>query len=447
MKITAAAKLLAALLAVLADTTHGFSFDNHAVSSGRSALVSRGKSQPLFHPSNAIKTEPCLKRTSLTTATFANDAGSPLSGRRVPSMAVPFQKFWKNLRFNPVWHWRIVFGAFFASLMVFRQYLDNHVLVTFWNYLLTSQALPARIFRTDSWEWCWAITCFSVYIHAFGWADRAVRKADEEGRVHPFKKYRLQDRYMADQQRRSRFSTRDTNSQQVQLLDQGKDNDLVKPKHSKWNWQAWVGEFWIYAAPLLIWDIVAPRRHRRIGGFAPPTTMGILGGIAGGLFLYDIMFFCGHALMHKIPWLYRTVHSKHHITKEVRACEIVRLSISEEVLEVGFSIIALNLLSVHPMARTIYNMIITFLLTELHCGFDFPWTPQNVVPFGLATGSRRHHYHHRIGKHYYQKFFFHVDRLFGFFQKDDGSLDGDSVKKDPFIPKSWQDPSQPAFAT
>jgi hypothetical protein len=60
--------------------------------------------------------------------------------------------------------------------------------------------------------------------------------------------------------------------------------------------------------------------------------------------------------------------------------------------------------------------------------FDLPWTPQNVIPFGLATGSRRHHYHHRYGRHYYQKFFCHVDRLFGFVQKDDGSILGDSVK-------------------
>jgi sterol desaturase/sphingolipid hydroxylase (fatty acid hydroxylase superfamily) len=132
------------------------------------------------------------------------------------------------------------------------------------------------------------------------------------------------------------------------------------------------------------------------------------------------------------------VHNKHHKTQEVRAGEIVRLGVVEEVFEVGISIIALGLLSVHPLARSIYNCVITFLLTELHSGFDFPWTPQNVVPFGLMTGSRRHHYHHRNGKHYYQKFFFHVDRLFGFFQKNDGTLNGDSVQPDPYIPASWE---------
>lgn len=50
------------------------------------------------------------------------------------------------------------------------------------------------------------------------------------------------------------------------------------------------------------------------------------------------------------------------------------------------------------------------MLTELHSGFAFPWTPQFVVPFGLATGSKGHHYHHRNGKHYYQKVRFILDR-------------------------------------
>jgi hypothetical protein len=77
-------------------------------------------------------------------------------------------------------------------------------------------------------------------------------------------------------------------------------------------------------------------------------------------------------------------------------------------------------------------------VTELHSGFDFPWTPQNIVPLGLMTGSRRHHFHHRNGKHYYQKFFFHVDRLFGFFQKNDGTLNGDSVQPDSYIPTAWK---------
>jgi sterol desaturase/sphingolipid hydroxylase (fatty acid hydroxylase superfamily) len=327
--------------------------------------------------------------------------------------------------------WRIAAAAFLSSIVIFRPLLDTG-LVNLWHYLQCSSGILARCFRHDHWEWMLAVGAFFVWIHGFGLADRLVLKAAKKGRVHPWRKYRLQDRYQA-----LKFSR-----QQVKRLDRGERVDLdaqppILTKQSEWNWKAWIFELPLYVLPLFLWDCFIPRRAAKIATWGAPTTLQICRDVSCGLLLYDAFFFCGHVLMHKLPFLYRTVHKKHHLNTECRAAEIVRLSFVEEVLEVGMSIVALNYLRAHPMSRSIYNIIITFLLTELHCGFDFPWTPQNVVPFGLATGSRRHHYHHRIGKHYYQKFFSHLDRLFGVYQKDDGSLNGDSVQKFKNVPSSW----------
>lgn len=396
-------------------------------------------------------------KSSSSAASMGWDSSGGNNNRVLQKLRRGWQRATVSLQDNKeVNQWRLFFGSILASLVLFRKALDA-TLVKLWDYLLHSDGLGARIFRTDSWEWCWAISCFIVWIHAYGYADRLVHQADQRGWIHPWKKYRLQDRYEADKQRRRVLKRRQggdeqpsrhhlpleeetdaSNADKMTMALTSQDETPLPVKHSKWNWKLWIQELPVYAVPLLIWDIVAPRRHRRIGGFGAPTTFGILGGVVGGLFLYDLLFFLGHVAMHKIPFLYRTVHAKHHTTTEVRACEIVRLGVAEEVLEVGFSIVALGFLSVHPVARTIYNAVITFLLTELHCGFDFPWSPQNVVPFGLCTGSRRHHYHHRYGKHYYQKFFCHVDRLFGCFQKNDGSLPGDSVQPKPYVPPKWQ---------
>jgi len=192
-------------------------------------------------------------------------------------------------------------------------------------------------------------------------------------------------------------------------------------------WRFWTFELPLYCLPLYIWDRAIPRRAGKIAGWGAPTSLGICGDVAGALLLYDLGFFFCHLMMHKIPFFYKWFHAKHHIAKEVRASDIVRLSGVEEVVDVGISIIALNCLKAHPISRSLYNVIITFMLTELHSGFAFPWTPQFVVPFGLATGSKGHHYHHRYGKHYYQKFFCHVDRIFGFVQKRDGSLKGSTI--------------------
>lgn len=330
-----------------------------------------------------------------------------------------------------------------AAIIAGRRALDRQF-VRLWAHLMGGTSLAARVFRTDSYEWSLAVACFFVYIHAFQLMDRAVQGASDRGTIHPWRKYRLQDRFEADKLRRRLGQENPGQGLSATGAVPAPDTEAIagddwniKVQQSKWNKQAYVFELLVYVVPLLTWDLLAPRRHRRLAPFGAPTTLGILGGITAGLLLYDALFFCGHFIMHKVPFIYRTIHAKHHKMSESRACEIVRLSLVEEVLEVGFSIIALNLLSVHPLARSLYNMIITFLLVELHCGFDLPWTPQNVVPFGLATGSRRHHYHHRHGRHYYQKFFFTFDRLFGFFQRDDGSLHGDSVKPDAFVPPAW----------
>jgi len=378
-----------------------------------------------------------------TTLVLSTRAAIPDSYHRENPLRQLARSVWSRVQqTSEVTRWRGAAVAFFSTLILHRQAIDVQ-LAHLWTYLTTSTGLFARIFRTDSYEWCLAVAAFGVFIHLFGYADRAVRREADRGRVHPWRKYRLQDRYEADKHRRRVLAAAGGRGQPG--AGAGSDasavvnmQEMPPVKQSKWHWQAWVFEFWVYVLPLLIWDVTSPRRFRRLAAFGPPTTMKILGDIAGGLLLYDILFFCGHFLMHKVPILYRAVHKKHHKTDEVRACDIVRLSLPEEVYDVACSIVALNLLGAHPLARSLYNLIIVFLLCELHCGFDFPWTPQNVVPFGLATGSRRHHYHHRFGTHYYQKFFFTVDRLFGFFQKDDGSLKGDSVKKEPFIPAEWK---------
>jgi sterol desaturase/sphingolipid hydroxylase (fatty acid hydroxylase superfamily) len=341
-----------------------------------------------------------------------------------------FVERWSNV--DEVSKWRFGALSLVSTVLLNQRWIDQQ-LIKFWQFLMTSQtSLFARAFRTDSYEWCLAIFAFTVFIGWFGNADDQVHNYNVQGKTHPWRKYRLQDRYIADKYRRQYQMNKVDNS-----VDMSSSTNF-DVKQSPWHFGSLKFELWVYALPLLLWDILAPRRHRRLATFAAPTTLQIMKDVTGALLLYDFLFFCGHFVLHKVPFLYRAVHKKHHTIEEVRACDQVRLSLGEEVLDVGFSIVALNALSVHPLSRSMYNIIIVFLLTELHSGFDFPWTPQNVIPFGIATGSRRHHYHHRFGHHYYQKFFFTFDRLFGFFQKDDGTLKGDCVRRDAFVPLSWK---------
>lgn len=53
-------------------------------------------------------------------------------------------------------------------------------------------------------------------------------------------------------------------------------------------------------------------------------------------------------------------------TPEVTA--IVAFKCTVQALDVACSIAALNLCCAHPMSRCVYNVVIVYLLTELHSG-------------------------------------------------------------------------------
>ena len=49
----------------------------------------------------------------------------------------------------------------------------------------------------------------------------------------------------------------------------------------------------------------------------------------------------------------------------------------------------------------VYDVVIIYLLTELHSGYDLPWSAQNVCPTVFA-GSKLHTQHYLTGKGFYQ---------------------------------------------
>lgn len=362
-----------------------------------------------------------LKRPSRSKSSVASSTS--IGFIRSPSLpkTLTLNFFSKLQNLDEVGKWRIAAATFIASIFAFAPQLDLQ-LIQFWFWLQNdTAALLPRLFRHDHWEWAVAVWAFFFWIHGFWLADRAVATADAKGIVHPWKKYRLQDQYEAEKNKRM-LLRRSLSDENVEL-----DEKPPTIHQSKWHMGFWIFELPLYVLPLYIWDICIPRRAAKIAIWGAPTALGICKEVMGSLLLYDLGFFVCHYLMHKVPLLYKYVHAKHHRSSEVRASDIVNLSFVEEIVDVGISILALNFLGCHPISRTLYNIIITFMLTELHCGFAFPWTPQFVVPFGLATGSKGHHYHHRNGYHYYQKFFCHVDRLFGFVQKEDDTIKGFSV--------------------
>ena len=133
----------------------------------------------------------------------------------------------------------------------------------------------------------------------------------------------------------------------------------------------------------------------------PPSTFGLGLQVVALLVLYDFLFYWGHRAMHRWPQLYQRVHKEHHqqigqrstalhslthplplsmrhadgahprrpaCVTVTRAFDTIRLTYAEQLVDVGCSILAVNLLGAHPLARALYDVIVVYLLCELHCG-------------------------------------------------------------------------------
>lgn len=169
-----------------------------------------------------------------------------------------------------------------------------------------------------------------------------------------------------------------------------------------------------YLLPLAVFDSVFARRKLPEQA---PTCFGVLAGVLCSLITYDFLFFWLHCAMHKASTItrggsfsgaahfLRKSHREHHAkTGPLHAGEVVRHSLVDGSLQVVCNIVALNLLRLHPLTRCFHNVVITYLLTECHSGFDCPWMPHRVLPGGVLGGSPRHEEHHRVGNRFFQQF-------------------------------------------
>ncbi|CAM9743454.1 unnamed protein product [Choristocarpus tenellus] len=166
-----------------------------------------------------------------------------------------------------------------------------------------------------------------------------------------------------------------------------------------------------YLMPLVAFDLAFPRR---VLPEEAPSARRLVLEVVGAIAVYDITFFLWHVTLHQHPKLYKKIHAKHHQKLVQRAPESVRHTFVDGTMDVMCSIFALNVLHCHPLSRALYDVVIIWLITELHAGYDFPWQVHNLLPFGLMGGPPRHDLHHRSGKVYMQKFGTYLDELFGF---------------------------------
>ena len=147
----------------------------------------------------------------------------------------------------------------------------------------------------------------------------------------------------------------------------------------------------------------------------PPTALRLLVEVSYGIFAYDFIFFWIHLAMHKVSFMaYLSQHHVHHTQSNLCASEVQHHSIVDGSLQVVVNILVQNLPTgfygrKHLLSRLIHNVLITYMLTEIHAGYDGFWSMHRLFP-QLIGGAKRHEMHHKCSRTgYYEQFFMYLD--------------------------------------
>ena len=155
-----------------------------------------------------------------------------------------------------------------------------------------------------------------------------------------------------------------------------------------------------------------------------PTFGVLVVEVLFGVFLYDLLFAPVHVLLHKGPLKdLRQAHGYHHrhTNGALNPVETVQHSYLDGGLQVMVNILVQHISPFggpkHILSRLIHNVIVTYLLTESHSGYNFSWMSHNIWPEFLG-GAPRHERHHKDGRVYYQQFFTYLDDAMGWTDQD-----------------------------
>lgn len=127
----------------------------------------------------------------------------------------------------------------------------------------------------------------------------------------------------------------------------------------------------------------------------------------------DAIFFWTHYLFHT-PWLYKTIHKKHHLYTQPTGVVSV-LSDPWEGLQNQLStwLMPVLLKEKHVFTLCLWIAIRVYQTVNAHSGYNLPYvSTQYWVPW-IMSGALGHDYHHQHGKWNYGSFFNVWDRLMG----------------------------------
>ena len=177
----------------------------------------------------------------------------------------------------------------------------------------------------------------------------------------------------------------------------------------------WFNPLVSYMGSIYLYHLIHPHPALPIEA---PTFGHLSAEVVFGVVLYDFLFYPIHFALHNAPVKsFRKQHVVHHKwSSSLNAVETVQHSYIDGFLQVVVNIIVQQFSPFgggkHPLSRIIHNIVVTYLLTESHSGYDLPWQSHNLFP-NVFGGAPRHEKHHAGGGRYLQQYFMYLDDMFG----------------------------------
>ncbi|XP_022619237.1 cholesterol 25-hydroxylase-like protein [Seriola dumerili] len=160
-----------------------------------------------------------------------------------------------------------------------------------------------------------------------------------------------------------------------------------------------------------------------------PAMLAVVKDVLACLLLFDTQYFFWHLLHHKVYWLYRFFHKEHHVYTATFSLTTEDTSVWEMLSLSFFTTLNPVLLDCHPLTEMLFFIANIYLSVEAHSGYEFPWSPHRLVPFGLYGGAQHHDLHHLKFKVNYAPYFTHWDRLFGTLHTQKKSRNTETLKR------------------
>ncbi len=155
--------------------------------------------------------------------------------------------------------------------------------------------------------------------------------------------------------------------------------------------------------------------------FDAPSFARVAVEVVCGVVLYDLFFYPFHQSFHtaRSP-AWRSLHSRHHVwghteSHSHNAVETVQNHYVDAAIQVSINILVQHMSPwgwnhKHPISRVLHNLMVTYLLTESHSGYDLPFQSHRLFPT-IFGGPVRHEAHHTggVGSDSYHQFFTYID--------------------------------------